>query len=211
MMSRGILPGGAVLLLVLMLLGWQAVSPVRAAEVALQTVPRVDLSRYAGTWHEVARMPNRFQDQCVGDVTATYRLRTDGMIDVLNRCRLEDGSYDEAVGLARVVDPDSKAKLEVSFFSLFGWRPFWGDYWIIELDPEYRYAVVAEPGGRYAWVLARQAALDEFSRPQMRQRLRELLRRVGYDPERLVWDIHLAEGKGRIQSGPAEQAHGSGG
>lgn len=188
MMSRGLLPGGALLLLVLMLLGWQAAIPVKAAEASLQTVGKVDLSRYVGTWHEVARMPNRFQDQCVGEVTATYRLRPDGMIDVLNRCRLADGSYDEAQGLARVVDPATHAKLEVSFFSLFGWRLFWGDYWIIALDPDYRYAVVAEPGRRYAWILARDSALDEVRQPEMRQRLREVLHRAGYEPDDLIWD-----------------------
>ncbi|RMG38589.1 MAG: hypothetical protein D6720_00955 [Gammaproteobacteria bacterium] len=171
-----------------MLLGWQAAIPVKATEAPLPTVEKVDLSRYVGTWHEVARMPNRFQDQCVGEVTATYRLRPDGMIDVLNRCRLADGSYDEAQGLARVVGPATHAKLEVSFFSLFGWRPFWGDYWIIALDPDYRYAVVAEPGRRYAWILARDSALDEVLQPEMRQRLREVLHRAGYEPDDLIWD-----------------------
>src|SRR4029434_138259 len=57
----------------------------------LTVVPSVDLVRYSGQWHEMARLPNRFQKKCAGEVTANYTLRPDGKITVLNRCRLEDG------------------------------------------------------------------------------------------------------------------------
>ena len=123
------------------------------------TVDSVDLQRYTGTWHEIAKIPNRFQDQCVADTTATYTLRDDGRIDVLNRCQLEDGSYDEANGIARIVDTETNAKLEVSFVNFLGRQWFWGDYWIIGLAEDYSWVVIGHPDRTYGWVLARQPEL----------------------------------------------------
>lgn len=123
----------------------------RLALPPLQTVPKVELSRYLGTWYEIASFPQWFQEGCTA-TTATYEKRGDGDIDVTNRCRLKtiDGELDVAYGQARVVDTASNAKLEVSFF-----KPFWGDYWIIELAPDYSYAVVGHPGRDYLWILSR--------------------------------------------------------
>ena len=147
------------------------------------TVKTVDLQRYIGTWHELARLPNWFQEQCVSEVSASYRLRQDGKIDVVNRCRTVDGSLDEAHGLARVVDPVGRSKLEVSFVSLFGWHLFWGDYWILYLDPDYHVAVVGTPNRKYAWVLARATRLDANSW----EAIDNALRRAGYDPGALLY------------------------
>jgi apolipoprotein D and lipocalin family protein len=122
-------------------------------------VAHVDLGRYVGLWHEIARIPNRFQKQCVRGVTAEYALRPDGRIDVVNRCYKEDGSLDEARGLARVEDTVTNSRLKVSFFSILGWRPVWGDYWIIDLADDYSYAVVCSPDRKYAWILAREKDL----------------------------------------------------
>src|SRR3982751_5765726 len=104
---------------------------------APKTVGHVDLSRYIGKWYEVARYPNRFEKNCISDVTADYSLREAGTIEVLNSCRQADGRVKSSKGSAKVVDKQSNAKLKVTFF----W-PFYGNYWIIGLDPEYRYAVV---------------------------------------------------------------------
>ena len=133
---------------------WQAQSTVR-------TVPRVDLTRYAGEWFEVARFPNRFQRGCAGDVTARYAIRSDGRIDVINRCRQTDGSFKEAQGVARVVDTATSAKLEVRFAPAFlSFLPFvWGDYWVIGLAPDYSWAVVGSPDREYLWVLSRTRVL----------------------------------------------------
>ena len=120
----------------------------------LPTVDAVDLARYAGTWYEVAMLPNWFQSMCVADTQAHYRL-DDGGVRVTNRCRKADGQVEEAVGVAKVVDGSNGAKLRVSFF-----RPFYGDYWVLALDREYRWVLVGEPGRRYAWVLSRRPALD---------------------------------------------------
>ena len=134
-------------------------SAVQAGEV--RTVPRVDLARYAGDWFEVARFPNRFQTDCAGDVKASYARRQDGRIDVVNRCRLADGTVKEAQGVARVVDTATSAKLKVRFAPAFlSFLPFvWGDYWVIGLAPDYSWAVVGSPDREYLWVLSRSKIL----------------------------------------------------
>ena len=152
----------------------------------IQTVPRVDLDRYAGTWYEIARLPNWFQDQCIGNVTADYRQLDDGNIEVVNRCLDEKGVMDEASGVARIVDTSTNAKLKVSFVSIFGWRLFWGDYWILGLGNDYDYAVVGTPSRQYAWVLARNTQLS----PGVWERVRQILTRAGYDPKQLVTTQH---------------------
>jgi apolipoprotein D and lipocalin family protein len=86
----------------------------------VETVATVDLDRYVGDWYEVARFPNRFQDQCAGDVRVTYGRRPDGRIDVTNRCRKRDGELDVAEGIARIVDTETNAKLEVRFLATDG-------------------------------------------------------------------------------------------
>src|SRR3569832_1978191 len=90
----------------------------------LEVVRAVDLSRYAGRWYEVARLPNRFEKKCADSVTATYTLRSDSKIEVVNRCRKTNGEYTTAKGKAKIVDKKTNAKLKVSFFC-----PFYGDYW----------------------------------------------------------------------------------
>ncbi len=127
----------------------------------VKTVHRVDLNKYAGKWYEIARIPNRFQKSCVSNVTATYTLRNDGKINVLNKCIEDDGSVNEAEGLARVVDEKTNSKLEVSFVSIFGIHLFWGDYWIIGLDKDYDYAVIGHPDRKYGWILSRTPILSE--------------------------------------------------
>jgi apolipoprotein D and lipocalin family protein len=153
-----------------------------SASEPLATVGQVDLARYAGQWHEVAKYPNRFQRQCVGDTTATYGLRDDGDVSVVNRCRTRDG-FDEVSGVARRVDGRTD-RLQVSFLpAALRWLPIgWGDYWVIELAPDYRYAVVGEPSRQYLWVLSRSRQLA----PEDRRAIEARLPAHGYDPARLV-------------------------
>lgn len=143
------------------------------------TVDAVDLQRYAGLWHEIARIPNRFQKQCARGATAEYTLREDGRITVVNRCIKTDGSPAEAKGIAKVVDASTNAKLEVSFVSFLGWRPFWGDYWIVGLDENYRWAIVGTPDRKYGWILARDSTLDAGTLEE----IDAILERNGYDRE----------------------------
>lgn len=127
----------------------------------LTTVPYVDLNKYAGVWYEVAKIPNSFQKHCIKNTTAKYELLKDGEIRVINSCVDEDGELDKTEGLARIVDKKSNSKLEVSFFSILGWRPVWGDYWIIGLGKDYEYAVIGTPSRKYGWILSRTPKLSE--------------------------------------------------
>jgi apolipoprotein D and lipocalin family protein len=150
----------------------------------LQVVDYVDLDRYLGRWYEIARYPNDFEQGCVG-VTADYSLRDDGQIRVVNICRDPDGGTKERIqGTARVDDRSTNAKLKVSFF----W-PFSGAYWIIDLDPDYRYAVVGEPGRRFFWILSRTPTLDD-------EMLNDILQKMpgwSYDRDRLYFVPQFGE------------------
>lgn len=151
----------------------------RDAEAPLESVESVDLNRYLGLWFEIARYDSGFEEGCEG-VTAEYAMREDGLIGVQNTCYegALDGAVEVAEGRARVADETSNAKLEVSFFG-----PFWGDYWIVELDEDYQWAVVSEPRGRYLWILSRTPRMDE---DVLNARL-ERLEADGFDTEALVY------------------------
>lgn len=127
----------------------------------VRTVASVDLDRYLGDWFEIARYPNDFQDKCLGNVQASYSKRPDGRLDVVNRCRIQDGSTTEADGVARIVDPATSARLEVRFApSVLSFLPMvWGDYWILGLADDYSWAVVGTPDREYLWVLSRTSVM----------------------------------------------------
>ena len=151
----------------------------------VRTVPHVDLGRYVGTWYEIASYPQKFQKGCTAS-TAVYTLREDGKIQVENRCNRDslDGPEKIARGKAKVVDRESNARLKVSFF----W-PFWGDYWIIDLDPEYRYAVVGNPSRKYLWILSRTRSLPPLVYAQILERIAA----QGYDVGKLRTTLQPAE------------------
>ena len=143
----------------------------------LETVASVDLSRYVGQWYEIARLPNRFQKKCADSVTANYTVRADGDIKVVNRCRKQSGEFTTATGKAKIVDKQTNAKLKVTFF----W-PFYGKYWIVDLGPNYEYAVVGEPGRNYLWVLSRTPTMDEG----LYQNLLTKMQARGFDTTRMI-------------------------
>ena len=155
---------------------------------ALQVVPEVDYQRYAGTWFEIARLPNRFQRDCAGDVTATYAPRTDDRISVTNRCREADGKVKQADGIARRVKGQPPSILQVRFAPAFlSVLPMvWGDYHIIELGSDYDYAVVGTPDREYLWILARRPQLDR----SLYQRLIDAARKQGFDVSALAVTSH---------------------
>jgi apolipoprotein D and lipocalin family protein len=155
-----------------------AVGACQTPGAPLDVVDAVDLDRYVGQWYEIASFPQRFQQGCVA-TTATYTLRDEGRIRVENSCR--DGSFDgeirRAEGVAWLSDPEgSPAKLKVQFF----W-PFSGDYWIIDLDADYRYAVVGHPSRDYLWILTRTPTIDASTYHTILARIEA----QGYDLERL--------------------------
>ena len=150
----------------------------------VQTAKHVDLKRYVGTWYEIARFPNRFQKDCVANVTANYAERADSQIDVVNRCDEVGGKKDEASGRARVADPATNAKLEVRFApDWLAWLPFvWANYWIIDLAEDYSYVAVGEPSREYLWILARKPVMDEATYDALVNRLAA----QGFDTAKLV-------------------------
>ena len=115
----------------------------------LVTVKQVDLKKNTGLWYEIAKIPNSFQNQCAYRTAAEYKIQKDGSIQVINKCYESNGEPDVADGAANVVDKKSNAKLEVSFVSFLGIRPFWGDYWIIRLDEDYQRAIIGTPNRKY--------------------------------------------------------------
>ncbi len=142
----------------------------------LTTVARVDLERYSGWWYEIARTPNRFENGCVGNVKVYYNQRPDGKFGVHNECLKKDGGKEISNAYAKAAD-GTNSKLRVTFF----W-PFWADYWVIDLDEDYRYAVVGEPDRKYLWILSRTPAVDPELYRQIVQRIAE----KGYDASKIV-------------------------
>ena len=155
-----------------------AAGVAQAKDPYLAAVDSVDLDRYLGTWYEIARYPAWFQRDCTA-VTAQYSLRDDGKIKVVNSCRKKtlDGKLKQANGRAKIIDDGSNAKLKVSFFG-----PFWGDYWILDLDPDYNWAVVGMPSRKYLWILSRSPEMNQEIFDRIVSRLPEL----GYDPAKLL-------------------------
>ena len=124
---------------------------------SVKVVGYVDLNRYTGTWYEIARFPNSFE-RGLKCVTATYTLRNDGRITVLNKGhKVENPAVEkQSQGVAWVPDKTYPAKLKVRFF----W-PFSGDYWILALDPSYRFVLVGDPSLKYLWVLSRTKTIED--------------------------------------------------
>lgn len=156
-----------------------------------RVVPEVDLARYMGTWYEIARLPFKYQSQCISDVTATYALLEDGEVQVTNRCRDEKGEMSEAVGRARRADKDGpNSKLEVRFAPAWlSWLPMvWGDYWIMVLAPDYSYVAVGGPDRNYMWILSRTPSMDEA----VLQQILEQVVQNGYDLTGLMRTKHTS-------------------
>lgn len=147
----------------------------------LDVVPYVDPARYIGKWYEIARYPTAFQANCASS-TAEYALIGEGRIRVFNTCLASDGSTVSTIeGVAEVVDSSTNAKLCVSFPGV----PFPGNYWIIDLDPNYEWAVVGDPLRFTLFILSRTPVLDAATLDGILSRLPE----KGYDPNRLVYDV----------------------
>jgi apolipoprotein D and lipocalin family protein len=143
----------------------------------LIVVDSVDLQRYLGKWYEIASYPAWFQKGCTAS-TADYSLMPDGKIQVVNSCRKDslDGPLKKSEGKAEVADTATNAKLKVWFF----W-PFKGNYWIIDLDDDYQWAVVGEPSRKYLWILSRTPIMAEA----VYQEILERLPQKGYDAAKL--------------------------
>jgi apolipoprotein D and lipocalin family protein len=178
-------PPSRLLLLLLGLLGASAavLAADRGAAPPLVPIRALDVPRYMGAWYEIAKYPNRFQKNCAGFTTAHYSLQPDETVQVINRCRRADGAIDEAVGSARQQGGADSPKLQVRFAP--GWLSFlpmvWGDYWVIDLDPDYQLAAVSEPKREYLWILSRTPTVPRQAYAGLLARLE----RQGFDLARL--------------------------
>lgn len=143
----------------------------------LPTVKKVNIDKYLGTWYEIARYEQYFEKGC-SNITATYSLKKDNTLKVLNRCT-KKGELTEAIGKAYAVD-ETNSKLKVSFFG-----PFYGDYWIIMLDDDYKYAVIGTPSREYLWILSRTAKMEQKTLNAILKKLPSL----GYDASQLIYPI----------------------
>ncbi|MFO7616462.1 MAG: lipocalin family protein [Bacteroidales bacterium] len=141
------------------------------------TVESLDLDRYLGTWYEIARFPHSFEKDLQG-VTATYSYRKDGKIKVLNQGYKGsiNGPLKTAVGKAKVPDPNKPSELKVSFF-LF----FYADYLVLELEPNYQWALVGSSSENFLWILSRTPVME----PEVYDRLVANAKARGYDVGRL--------------------------
>lgn len=178
---------------VILALSAQAAEPTQQPLLA---VASIDVERYQGTWHQIALYPNKFQKSCVSNTRAQYALQPGGELQVINQCRGNDGKDMKVQGTARPADAASitqgqlsPPQLQVRFAPAWlAWLPVvWGDYWVIQLAPDYRYAVVGEPKREYLWVLGRDTQLSAADWASIQTRLKE----QGYDPAKLVREKHL--------------------
>jgi lipocalin len=148
------------------------------ATTSVKVVGYVDLTRYTGTWYEIARFPNSFEKglKCV---SATYTLRDDGRITVLNKGHKVENPdvVKQSQGVAWIPDKTYPAKLKVRFF----W-PFSGNYWIIALDPSYRFVMVGDPSLKYLWILSRTKKIEETDYKQLLDKAKE----NGFDISKLM-------------------------
>ena len=156
-------------------------------KVTPHAVDRVDLNKYAGQWYEIAHLPMYFQRKCASDTRATYSLKQNGKVQVLNQCHKTDGKVIQSVGEATAVD-SSNSRLKVTFLpDGLKWLPFGkGDYWVLKLDESYQTALVGGPSHKYLWILSRTPQLDGTV---LKAYLEEATRQ-GYDISKLVYTPH---------------------
>ena len=141
------------------------------------TIEELDLQRYLGSWYEIARFDHSFERGLEG-VTATYSMRNDGKIKVVNKGYKNslNGKLDVATGKAKLTD--DPGKLKVSFFWIF-----YGDYYILELNEDYQWALIGSSSPKYLWILSRTPKLEE----PVKNRILELAQKRGYDTSKLIW------------------------
>lgn len=149
-------------------------------ELKINPEQKIDLSRYEGLWYDYAHFPARFLDGCT-NISAEYKKENPGYISVYNRCIKENGKSSSIKGKAFIVKSSGNSKLKVQFF----W-PFRADYWILDIDKNYEWALVGGPSRKYLWILSRETNLDEKIYKQLVLKAEEL----GFDTAKLIKTIH---------------------
>lgn len=147
----------------------------------METVKSVDLQKYSGLWYDYAHLPARFLEGC-DEITAEYKIENTSYISVYNRCvKSSTGKLSSIKGKAFIEKGSNNAKLKVQFF----W-PFKAKYWILDIDDDYRYALVGGPSRSYLWVLSRTPEMDEKKYNELILKARNL----GFPVERMIKTKH---------------------
>ena len=143
----------------------------------LTTVKELEIEKYLGTWYEIARFDHKFERNLQG-VTATYSMREDGKIKVINQGfeNSLNGKMSRAEGKAKLTD--EPGKLKVSFFWIF-----YGDYFVLELEENYQWVLVGSSSDKYLWILSRTPKLEQDVINQILEKAKER----GYDTSKLIW------------------------
>ncbi|PSS21025.1 Temperature-induced lipocalin-1 like [Actinidia chinensis var. chinensis] len=158
------------------------------AKKEMEVVKGLDLERYMGRWYEIASFPSRFQPKSGINTRATYTLREDGIVNVLNETWTDD-KRGFIEGTAYKADPKSdEAKLKVKFYvpPFLPIIPVVGDYWVLFIDDDYQYALIGQPSRKYLWILCRQNHIAEETYKQLVQRAKD----EGYDVSKLHQTTH---------------------
>lgn len=143
------------------------------AQSQVKSIPEFDVSRYMGTWYEIAKLPNWFQRKCVQGTQARYKVLGPTQIEVNNKCTTASGEEIQAIGLARPNGSGRPAQLEVRFAPEWtAWLPMvWGAYWVLDLDADYQLAAVGDPSRSYLWILSRTPQVSAERYDAVLQRL----------------------------------------
>lgn len=141
-------------------------------------VHQLDIDKYLGKWYEISRYDHSFERGLVG-VTATYSYRKDGKIKVINEGfkKSLEGKRSKAIGKAKVPNPNIPSKLKVSFFWFF-----YGDYFVLELDEDYQWAVIGSSSDKYLWILSRSPQMND----ELYQQILKGLTQRGYNVRQLI-------------------------
>ena len=163
---------------------WVMLLPlVSFAQQPVKSIAELDISRYMGTWYEIAKLPNWFQRKCTQGTQAQYKILAPQKIEVTNKCTTATGEEIKAVGVARPNSSGQVAQLEVRFAPDWtAWLPLvWGAYWVLDLDPDYQLAAVGDPSRTYLWILSRSPVVSASQYDSLLQRLKVM----GFDITRL--------------------------
>lgn len=183
-MRKGVIWGSFFSILLVIGIYSVFLTSANAEEGELKTVPSVELKRYTGTWYEIARFPNESQENCAGNTTSTYFQQPDGDLTVINKCLDQSGETKTQRGEATISDETNNAKFAVRYApKIVSFLPnVWSDYWIIDLDEDYKYSVVGSSDRTDLRILSRTPELDEATYQKILQTIKE----KGFSAERLV-------------------------
>lgn len=163
---------------------WVATLPLVAGTLPNRPVETLDLARYSGRWHEIAHLPIRFERKCAGDIVASYTPGDNDIIAAHYACRTRSGKTEDVHAVAKRSKGQPAGAFKVRFVPRWlAWLPkMWGDYWVIDLDPDYQWAVIGGPSGEHLWVMARRPGMQRALFEQIRQRAQQR----GYPVDKLI-------------------------